>query len=278
MFYSLAGRTCLNVCLLTNQYFLKRRWLRDTWGRKAVHLNNWQPLYSPNPPREGKLIRNIYFGSVACVVNMHTIRTKGNSRCPLSIFLVWVSGNLLQVLFHSWAPLGALPLLVLSFCHRLLCSWRIRFIPAIWIAVFLKTTNNHEPLQWHFVLQKDLALSCTVTDFVVFTHVKNTWFVWWATTLIPRGELEGGIPQHSQGWARPAHCDPYQGAGSHLDPDCISARYFQFPLTLIFDLFIHNCYPEYSTWTRFWHFESLITSLTGKPTLIVSKIVWLLSK
>ena len=51
-----------------------------------MHLNNWQLLYSPNPPREGKLKRNIYFDSVACIVNMHTIRTKGNSRCPLSDF------------------------------------------------------------------------------------------------------------------------------------------------------------------------------------------------
>jgi len=197
---------------------------------------------------------------------------------PYLIFPIWVCRNLLQVLLRSWAQMGALPLLVLSFCHWLLCNWRIRFIPAILIAVFIKTANKHESPQWHFVFQKDFTLSCTVTDFVFFTHAKNIWFSQWATALISLGELEGDTPQCLQGRTSLACRDPYQWAGSLLDPGWISARYCQFPLNLNFDLFIHNYYSEYSTCTRIWHFEGLITSLTGKPTLIVSKIVWLLSK
>lgn len=140
-----------------------------------MHLNSWQLLHSPNPPSEGKLIRSISFDSVACIVNMRTVRTKGDSRCPSSHFpglskWEFVAGPLPQLGITGSPPP---PLLVLSFCHRLLCSWRIRFIPAILTAVIFKTANKHEPLQQHFVFQKDLALPCTVTDFIFFTHVKN---------------------------------------------------------------------------------------------------------
>lgn len=50
-----------------------------------MHLN-WQWLNSPNPPREGKLIRIICLDSMARLVNMYAIRTKVNRRYPLPNF------------------------------------------------------------------------------------------------------------------------------------------------------------------------------------------------
>lgn len=116
------------------------------------------------------------------------------------------------------------------------------------------------------------SFSVLQTDRFGFLYT-STQFSWWATTLIWLSEPEGAIHQNSQDWASLA---PHTRKQDHtviqisLQPDIVN-----FYTLFYFDLFIHS---DYSTWTRFWHFDTLISSLTGKPTLIVSKTVRLLLK
>lgn len=121
---------------------------------------------------------------------------------------------------------------------------------------------------------RDLSLSCKLTDLVFSTQVPNSageqphWFGW----VSQRGPSTR-IPKTEPAWLPKTGSRITLWSGfpfSQILP--ISVHFFYF------DLFIHSDYPGYSTWTRSWHFDTLISSLTGKPTLIVSKTVRLLLK
>lgn len=82
----------------------------------------------------------------------------------------------------------SLPTLDFVFCHRLLYSRKMSFILAILIAVFIKTTNKHEPLQWHFVLQRSCSvlhsarfcLLCSCEKYLIQPVSNHTGFTGWA--------------------------------------------------------------------------------------------------